>query len=134
MSALTDLFAQIADAIRTKGGTSEQITASNFPTAISNISGAIHGTQNFTGNPATITIPEAAGKENLLMVLSPIADAGQPSNYHTYGIIVLNGVASSAMEIKTVAQNGGPTTWDSATGTIALTNSACSGPWNWVAW
>lgn len=37
MSALTDLFTAIANAIRTKTGSSAQIVASNFPTEIANI-------------------------------------------------------------------------------------------------
>lgn len=37
MSQLTELFTNIANAIRSKTGESEQIQASNFPTSISNI-------------------------------------------------------------------------------------------------
>lgn len=37
MSTLTDLFTSIANAIRTKKGTSETIQASNFPTEITNL-------------------------------------------------------------------------------------------------
>ena len=40
MSALTDLFSQIAGAIRAKNGTSENIPASQFPTKIAEISAA----------------------------------------------------------------------------------------------
>lgn len=40
MSALTDLFSQIAGAIRAKNGTSETIPASQFPTKIAEISAA----------------------------------------------------------------------------------------------
>ena len=38
MSELTDLFTNIADSIRAKGGTTETIAANNFPEAISSIS------------------------------------------------------------------------------------------------
>ena len=37
MSELTNLFTNIANSIRAKGGTTETITANNFPEAISNI-------------------------------------------------------------------------------------------------
>lgn len=40
MSVLTDLFSQIADAIRAKAGTTESIAASQFPTKIAEISAA----------------------------------------------------------------------------------------------
>lgn len=66
-STLTSLFSDIANAIRTKGGTSGTIVADNFPTAIANLpsggggaTNLVHGTfttSSTTGAAQTITIP-----------------------------------------------------------------------------
>lgn len=66
MSALTDLFSNIADAIRAKNGSTEQIQASQFPTAIAGLSGApVYVDIRGTGD-ATLTLPENARKNNIV--------------------------------------------------------------------
>lgn len=59
MSALTDLFTSIANAIRTKTGSSASITASDFPTEIGNIENAsdyIGDTISFNGSSASLSL------------------------------------------------------------------------------
>ena len=77
MSELTTLFTNIANAIRTKGGTTATLQASQFPTAIANLpSGGgtiITGTiTNTTGsaisNPAAFTIPQLVGCKNAIII------------------------------------------------------------------
>ena len=61
MSALTDLFGQIADAIRAKSRSTGQIQASAFPTEIANIaSGADVG--YYTSNAGSIVCDNLIGK------------------------------------------------------------------------
>ena len=61
MSALTDLFGQIADAIRAKSGSTGQIQASAFPTEIANIaSGADVGF--YTSTKGSIVCDNLIGK------------------------------------------------------------------------
>lgn len=59
MSALTDLFTSIANAIRTKTGSTASITASNFPTEIGNIENAsdyIDDTISYNGSTAGLSL------------------------------------------------------------------------------
>lgn len=71
MSELTSLFENIANAIRSKGGTSEQIAAANFPTAITNIPADEVLTESVFSNGQTVTAPSLNGKENFIIALSP---------------------------------------------------------------
>lgn len=60
MSALTDLFTSIANAIREKTGNSDSIQASQFPTAIANISAGggykVFGPENLGFATTTISL------------------------------------------------------------------------------
>lgn len=61
MSALTDLFGQIADAIRAKSGSTAQIQATAFPTEIANIaSGADVGF--YTSTKGSLVCDNLIGK------------------------------------------------------------------------
>ena len=71
MSELTTLFQNIANAIRSKGGTSEQIAAANFPTAITNIPTDEVLTESVYSTEQTITAPSLNGKENFIIALTP---------------------------------------------------------------
>lgn len=74
MSELTTLFQNIANAIRSKGGTSEQIAAANFPTAITNIPADEVLTESVYSTGQTITATSLNGKENFIIALSPKAN------------------------------------------------------------
>lgn len=71
MSELTTLFQNIANAIRSKGGTSEQISAANFPTAITNIPADEVLTESVYSTGQTITAHSLNGKENFIIALTP---------------------------------------------------------------
>lgn len=69
MSALTDLFGQIADAIRAKSGGTAQIQASAFPTEIANISGGPDiGFYSSTSN-REIVCPNLIGKTYYAVII-----------------------------------------------------------------
>lgn len=71
MSELTTLFQNIANAIRSKGGTSEQIAAANFPTAITNIPADEVLTESVYSTGQTVTATSLNGKENFIVSLTP---------------------------------------------------------------
>lgn len=71
MSELTTLFGNIANAIRSKSGTSEQIVAANFPTAITNIPADEVLTESVYSTGQTVTAPSLNGKENFIVSLTP---------------------------------------------------------------
>ena len=73
MSQLTDLFSNIATAIRSKSGDSAQIPAANFASAIAQLPTASYVTQtiNATGSNAYVTtldFPNLAGKKNFVLI------------------------------------------------------------------
>lgn len=73
MSQLTDLFSNIAAAIRSKSGDSAQIPATNFASAIAGLPTASYVTQtiNATGSTAyvkTLSFPNLAGKKNFVLI------------------------------------------------------------------
>lgn len=57
MASLSELFTNIANAIRAKTGSSDPIVATDFPEAISNISGAIHGQVSASNRSVDISVP-----------------------------------------------------------------------------
>lgn len=73
MSELTTLLVNIANAIRSKSGTSEQIAATNFPTAITNIPADEVLTESVYSTGQTITAPSLNGKENFIISLTPVS-------------------------------------------------------------
>lgn len=68
MSELTTLFANIANAIRSKKGTTAQISAANFPTEISNITGENSwvGDLTITGDGVTVSDAHFRGASRVL--------------------------------------------------------------------
>ena len=71
MSVLSNLFADIATAIRTKGGSTEPIKAANFQSAILSLDlGAQLHTVTTTISTSTFTIPELIGCTNFIAFYS----------------------------------------------------------------
>ena len=73
MSQLTDLFSNIATAIRSKSGDSAQIPAANFASAIAQLPTASYVTQTIkaAGSKAYVTtldFPNLAGKKNFVLI------------------------------------------------------------------
>jgi len=92
MSALTDLFGNIADAIRYKRGTSSSIVASNFPSEIMNIPSANDG-YKFKGNLA----PDYWGTQITL--------GTEYSSTNKYGLWTIK---ASGYDGRTIRQGFGP--------------------------
>lgn len=74
MSQLTDLFSNIATAIRSKSGDSAQIPATNFASAIAQLPTVSYVTQTAkavgsTALVSTIQFPNLAGKKNFVLIL-----------------------------------------------------------------
>lgn len=74
MSQLTDLFSNIATAIRSKSGDSAQIPAANFASAIAQLPTASYVTQTITATSSTsafvtaLNFPNLAGKKNFVLI------------------------------------------------------------------
>lgn len=81
MSALTDLFSGIADALRTKG-VSGQIKASDFPTKIAGISAAPKSQSITTPSyaPSSITFSGLVGCQNVIITALGSAAGSQIPN------------------------------------------------------
>ena len=95
MSQLTDLFSGIANAIRTKSGSTGAIQAADFATAIGNIPNGVDIvlidvlTDGYWG----LSIPSAIGKENIFII--PYNASGWSSSGTNEGqtyIAVVDGV------------------------------------------
>ena len=87
MSELTTLFTNIAAAIREKGGTTAQIQAAQFPTAIANlpsgggtiVTGKVTNTTGASiSNPAALTVPQLVGCENAIIIWDGTYGLGSP--------------------------------------------------------
>ena len=141
MSALTDLFGGIADAIRNKTGGSEQIQAAQFATAISNIptgSEVVQFRGSFTNGVLSNDLLK--GKTSFIGVRN--GSAGYPSG----GIIVLAFytddqqykalIAGETFNPPFFAQGTAQPVFDSAAGTLTVTSSVdrYSGSWWIIAW
>lgn len=133
MSALTDLFTNIANAIRAKSGDTAAIPATQFATAISELDGGAHVVNNYNGlvsygsTPATFNVPQAIGCNNLIIVGR--GNTQNPNNYNQYyiikGIIILDGsgfaYTSRITESGTKISDGLlAVTWNSTTGKAFL--------------
>ena len=127
MSALTDLFGQIADAIRAKSGSTAQIQASAFPTEIANLSGISAGFYS-ASNTRTLVCDNLIGKtyyailcyENLTNKTDSRVICG--TNYRespTIGTTVQLLVSGSIM-----SAGLGRITFDNNTGTLTLNGAA----------
>ncbi len=89
MSALTDLFSNIADALRTKG-VSGQIKASDFPTKIAGISAAPKSQTITTPGyaPNSLTFSALVGCQNVVITaLGSAAGSSIPSSEDGYGCV-----------------------------------------------
>lgn len=140
MSALTDLFTSIANAIRDKSGETAEIPAAQFPTKISGLpAGAVTGTIT-ASNAKSMVISGAIGKRHICVVsssaqnavtfriLAQIAEDGS-----TNGVYVYN--ASSKPIVKTADLPSG--SWVSSTGTLTAATGGdehYTGKYNWIAW
>lgn len=133
MSQLTDLFSNIANAIRGKTGNADTISAADFPTAISNIpatnmiSGTIAAKQT-----NVLVIPDAIGKENCIAVLmGPVAAVDFMCTWANS----VNGQCGNIYNSKRAAGSAN-LSWHSDTGTFALSGSYVflASNYFWVAW
>ena len=129
MAVLTDLFTQIANAIREKTGDTANIQASQFATAIANIpsgSTMVHKTLSRSNN--TISDSDLIGKTNFLVIAAVQSDSqdlpmlawgyrleGESASHRCY----ILGKSSSTINYATTGTSGTPS-FDSATGTITL--------------
>ena len=139
MSTLTDLFTNIANAIRDKSGESAEIPATQFPTKISGLpAGAVTGTVTVS-TAKSMVIPEAIGKKHICVVLSTvqtsitynvlaqIADDGT-----NYGVYVYAGDKAAV-----TGTPFRPGLWVPSTGTLTavdVVDEAYNGQYNWIAW
>ena len=89
MSALTDLFSNIADALRTKG-VSGQIKASDFPTKIAGISAAPKSQTITTSGtaPSRLTFSGLKGCNNVIITaLGSTSGSSIPGSDDGYGCV-----------------------------------------------
>lgn len=140
MSALTDLFTSIANAIRDKGGETAEIAAAQFPDKISGLpAGAVTGTIT-ASNAKSMVISGAIGKQHICVVSSTAANAVTfrilaqiAEDGSTNGVYIYN--ASSKPIIQTADLPSG--LWVSSTGTITSATGSdekYTGKYNWIAW
>lgn len=127
MSALTDLFTGIANAIRGKTGGTDAITASDFASAIAGLpTGATHAAFTVTGNSTkSATIPELIGKTQVV---------GFATNYTTGSRTITFAVTDDITGDNYGGNwSTGNMTWDSETGTITTTHYALQAA-DWHIW
>lgn len=135
MSALTDLFANIANAIRAKTGDTATISAANFPTAIANIqTGASVVTGTVRGG-TTLTIPDAIGKANCI-ILNQGTDALTNVNITGGGHIdVISLIRTITFKSNTAYESSYTMcTWDSATGIMTIGTTVGTQTYLYIAW
>lgn len=135
MSALTDLFTNIANAIRGKTGDTVTISAIDFPTAISNIpSGAAVVTGTVIGYNS-LSIPAAIGKTNCVVInmgTYALTTENITGGGHIDGIGDVVGITfKSGASFKS---NKYTWTWDSETGTMSITHLTAYQEFVYIAW
>ena len=143
MSELTTLFTNIANAIRTKGGTTATLQASQFPAAIANlpsgggtiVTGRVTNTTNAAiSNPAALTVPQLVGCENAIIIwdgtygLEPPGFQGQSNMalmislndgaYKTGGLMYY--ASDGSKDLRTDGIGSGYGLYDKTTGKIGL--------------
>lgn len=126
MSALTDLFTQIATAIRGKSGESGAIAATDFPAKITALGGApvVVYRQN-TSHPNDYTFSELVGKNNVLITtISPSATKFSELTKltFTYAVIantVTGGVVGGTSDYG-VSTEPASATWNPSTGRLHI--------------
>lgn len=135
MSTLTDLFANIANAIRAKTGDTNTISAANFPNAINNIpAGATVVTGTVRGT-TTLTISAAIGKANCI-ILNQGSDALTNPNItgggHIDGISLIRTITFKS----NTAYESGYTTcnWNSADGIMTIGTPVGGQTYLYIAW
>ena len=140
MSALTDLFTSIANAIRDKSGETAEIPAAQFPTKISGLpAGAVTGTIT-ASNAKSMVISGAIGKQHICVVSSSanyaitfrvLAQTAEDGSVD--GVYIYN--ASSKPIVQTADLPSG--LWVSSTGTITAATEGdeyYTGKYKWIAW
>ena len=114
MSALTDLFTSIANAIRTKTGSTASITASNFPTEIGNIEKAsdyISDTISYNGSTAGLSLikklPQLASLPSAQTTLASCFTRTKIttidlSNWNTSNVTAMNGMFQGCSSLQSI--------------------------------
>lgn len=140
MSALTDLFTNIANAIRDKSGETAEIPAAQFPTKIANLpSGAITGILSVSSSNS-LTIPQAIGKQHICVLNST------ENNAVTFRVLAQKAEANSANGVFIHVSSSKPiiTTrnlpnglWNPSTGVLTAAGTAdevFDKLYTWIAW
>lgn len=143
MPTLSELFSDIANAIRDKSGSSATIVAANFPTAISNMPAVTVGTSNgVAGQTAgsstnnSLTITELIGKQNVVIIRNDTSGSFKPSRLTCWTAARYGSTKYTTL----VASDGTIFTddgdWDSTTGTYTVGSGRqfISGSYYWIAW
>lgn len=129
MSQLTELFSNIATAIREKTGNTVPIQASSFPSAIADIAGAptyIKGEKTIAGmtNAESLTFPELVGCDNVAVFCHSTVSA---SNYTFVAGAYIDGVGTATGHRGDSYTTYGGLTWDKTTGTMTFVKEAAYG-------
>lgn len=128
MSALTDLFTEIANAIRGKTGGSAAISATNFASAITALpSGAVSGTKS--GIATSTYFADCVGKDNIMVC---IAYAGPGLSEELSCASVVGGQGYRQICGKTTADASA--SWDKSTGTLDVGDTSGTSSYRYVAW
>lgn len=128
MSALTDLFTDIANAIRGKTGGSAAIAATNFASEIAALpSGAVSGTKSGIGQSTYFA--DCVGKDNIMVC---IAYAGPGLSGELSCASVIGGQGYRQICGNTTA-DASPT-WDKDTGILYTGDASSSRTYRYVAW
>ena len=135
MSALTDLFANIANAIRAKTGDTATISAANFPTAIANIqTGASVVTGTVRGD-TTLSIPNAIGKANCVILnqgIGSLRNINITGGGHIDSVSFVPGITFRSEEAHKCST--AMCRWNSATGIMSIETAVGTQTYVYIAW
>ena len=124
---LTTLFKNIADAIRAKSGSSDQIVAENFPAAISqiNLNTYRRGGITLTDGATSIQLPDRVKDTNNTVLLVPTAGYNIKDNGVVFvaNIKGLNSTVTINTQTGTVNTGG---SYDASTNTFTLRDTTYS--------
>lgn len=113
---LSNLFANIADAIRERSGTSELITAENFPAKIRGIpAGAKSAVFNGT-NSYYLSLPDAIGFENVVIAVMTAVEDNIPQIIWTCAVAGSYAYTNYATTSRTI--NVATPVWNKETGVL----------------
>lgn len=131
MSALTDLFSSIAESIRGKSGSSAQIAAANFPSAINNL--AVAKVISITGNgQQSIQNDALIGATRFSVTITTSSGAG-PRNI--VAGISYDGTTLTGTAFSTNGDSYKPViTFNADTGTITVTGYSFEYGFSYVIW